>query len=146
MSENLARVFKEMAERIMLPNREIRNVDVDGDGQPDGFQFDIVNPFYTAEPVSVIKTFSLTVDGEHVSLEKISLVLRDQRIKIETAPSIYEIWWRFGETAQIFVEKPGGLESGEHMMELVLGMRTSAGSYGFGDVMLFPAKVIMSTK
>lgn len=137
--------FRLLAERVMLPNREIRNVDVDGDNQPDGYQFDIVNPFYTAEPVSAIKDFTLKIDGKQVALEEISLIVREQRIKMETAPTIHEIWWRFGEVAQIFVKKPGGLKKGPHEVEITLKMRTSAGNYGFGD-MIFPLKVVMNAK
>ena len=129
----------------MLPNRNMKNVDVTGDGKPDGFQFDIVNPFYTAEPVSSVKDLLLKIDGEKVSSEKIGLVVRDQRIRIGTAPTIYGIWWGFGEAIKVFVEKPGGLGKGKHELECTLRMRASAGDYGFGDMEL-PTKVTMEVE
>jgi hypothetical protein len=67
----------------------MKNVDMTGDGKFDGFQFDIVNPFYTAEPVSSVKDLLLKIDGEKVSSEKVGLIVRDQRIRIRDAPTIY---------------------------------------------------------
>jgi len=80
-----------MADRLLLPDRIIRNMDINKDGEIDGFQFDICNPFYTAEPVSSIRSIQLKVDGEKVNTEKMSLIIRNQRIKIEDAPTVYWI-------------------------------------------------------
>jgi len=145
MSESIRARFRNLADKVMLPNRNIKNVDVTGDGKIDGFQFDIVNPFYTAEPVSSVKDLLLKIDGEKANPEEICLVVRDQRIRIRDAPTIYETWWGFGEVIKVFVGKPGGLRKGRHELDCTLYMRTSAGDYGFGDIEL-PKKVTMEVK
>ena len=120
MSESIRARFRNLADKVMLPNRKLKNVDVTGDGKPDGFQFDIVNPFYTAEPVSSVKDLLLKIDGEKVSSERIGLVVRDQRIRVRDAPTIYGIWWGFGEAIKVFVERPGGLGKGKHELDCTL--------------------------
>ena len=142
MSESIRARFKNLADKVMLPNRNIKNVDLTGDGKIDGFQFDIVNPFYTAEPVSSVKDLLLRIDGEEVGSERIGLIVRDQRFRIRDIPTIYETWWGFGEAIQVFVEEPGGLGTGKHELGCTLRMRASAGNYGFGDMEL-PTKVTM---
>lgn len=145
MSESIRARFKNLADKVMLPNRKIENVDLTGDGKIDGFQFDIVNPFYTAEPVSSVKDLLLGIDGEEVSSERIGLIVRDQRFRIRDIPTIYETWWGFGEAIKVFVEEPGGLGTGRHELDCTLRMRASAGNYGFGDMEL-PTKVTMEVK
>ena len=133
------------ADLVMLPNKTLRNVDVDGDGKVDGYQFDIANPFYTGEPVSSVRNLNVSVDGERIGSDKMSFVLRGQRIGIKDVPTLYELLWGFGEVASVYVAKPGGLKKGSHKVECMLILRPSAGDYGFGD-MEFPKKTTMITR
>jgi len=145
LAESAQAAFKRMADRLLLPDRTIRNMDIDKDGEIDGFQFSISNPFYTAEPVSSIRSIQLKVDGKKENTEKMSLVIRNQRIKTEDAPTVYETWWQFGEVSSVLVEKPGGLTPGKHRVEINVQMRTSSGNYGFGEPE-FPTKAIMEVE
>jgi len=145
LAESAQAAFKRMADRLLLPDRIIRNMDVNKDGEIDGFQFNICNPFYTAEPVSSIRSIQLKIDGDEVDTEKTSLIIRNQRIKIKDAPTVYETWWRFGEVSSVLVEKPGGLTLGKHQLEINVRMRTSSGNYGFGEPE-FPTKAIMEVE
>lgn len=131
--------FKKIADLIMLPNKTIRNVDIDNDGKIDGFEFDIREPFYTAQPVSSIESLTVIVDGEKIDPARIYMILRDQIFNIKHARTLHEVWWHFDEIARIYIEKPGGLKKGDHEIECSLVMRPAAGEYGFG-------KPIFSTK
>lgn len=131
------------ANLVMLPNKKLENVDANNDGKIDGFQFDIANPFYTGEPVSSIRNLEITVDSEKIDPEKITLILREQRLELKNVPTLYELLWGFGEVVSVYIEKPGGLKKGSHEVECVLLLRPSAGDYGQGD-MKFPKKTIMT--
>jgi len=145
--EEIARfmdVLKSMAERILLPSSIIRNIDLDlnRNGKVVGFSFEMANPFYTAESIASVKTIHLKVDGDEVPPGRISLLVRDQRIRLEDTKSMHEIWWGFGEVISVFVEKPGGLTKGKHELECTLRMRTTI-AYGFPGGLVFPSKKIM---
>lgn len=144
MAEQFQMILNNLAERVMIPDKTIRNIDTDGDGNVDGFQFDFKNPFYTAQPISAIRDFSLKVDGEKPDPRKVTLNIRGQEILASKAHTVYEIWIGLGEVISVFVEKPGGLKSGEHNMELILHMRTTI-PYGFetDGYVTFPANVTM---
>ena len=132
------KVLKNMAERILLPNNTIKNVDINQDGKIDGYQFDIANPFYTAESIASVNKVMVTVDGAKVDPEKVNLTVRGQRIRIKDASTMHEVWWGFGEVISVFIEKTGGLEKGNHELEATLLMRTTI-SYGFPSGLVFPS-------
>jgi hypothetical protein len=124
--------FKKIADQVMLPNKTIRNVDIDNDGKIDGFEFDIMEPFYTAQPVSSIENLTVTVDGEKIDPARLYMILRDQMFNIKHARTFHELWWHLGEVSRIYIEKPSGLKKGSHEVECSLVMRPAAGEYGFG--------------
>jgi len=130
------------ADLVMIPNKKIRNVDLDKDGKIDGFQFDIANPFYTAEPISSVRSLNVTIDGEKIDSDRMSFVLRDQKIGIKDMLTLYEVPWGFGEVSFVYIEKSGGLKKGSHQVECTLSLRPSAGDYGVGD-MQYPTKTVM---
>jgi len=135
-------VLKSMADRILLPNNALRNMDTNHDGKVNGFQFDIANPFYTAESLASINNITVVVDGEKFTPEKISLNVRGQRVRTEDASTMHEVWWGFGEVISVFVEKAGGLKKGNHEIDVTLLMRTTI-SYGFPGGLVFPSKKTM---
>ncbi|MEM1530741.1 MAG: DUF6379 domain-containing protein, partial [Candidatus Bathyarchaeia archaeon] len=116
------RDVQRVAALLLLPTREIENVDLNGDGQIDGFQFELGNPLYTAQPLSSIKGFSLIVNGERIDPEKITFILRRNRISLKNVSTIPELWWGYGEIIRVFIEKPGGLKSGEYQVKCSLVM------------------------
>lgn len=136
-------VLASMAERILLPNNTLRNIDLDRDGQVDGYSFDIANPFYTAESIASVKTIHLQVDGEEIGTDRIRLLVRDQQIRLEDAKTMHEVWWGFGEVISVFAAKPGGLSQGRHELDCTLRMRTTM-AYGFPGGLVFPSKKTMT--
>lgn len=136
------KVLESMAKRILLPNNIIKNVDINQDGKIDGYQFDIANPFYTAESLASVNEIKATVDGAKIIPEKINLIARGQRIRMKDAATMHEVWWGFGEVISVYIEKTGGLEKGNHELEAILRMRTTI-TYGFPSGLLFPSKKTM---
>jgi len=136
---------KLVADLLMLPNRKIKNVDIDGDGRIDGFQFDLGNPLNTAQPMSAIKDLSLSVDGDKIDPEKISLILRKNRIGLRNVSTIPELWWGYGELISIFVEKAGGLARGKHQFDCSL-IITPAFYTFYPENSIFPTRANMTVE
>jgi len=92
------------------------NIDENGDGLIDGFQFQLRSPFYTANPMSSITIFELSIDGKKIDNEKIVFIIRGMKIPAKYAYTFHEISWAFYELINVFVEKPGGIEEGKHKL------------------------------
>jgi len=136
-------IRRHLLPKVMLPDTSIRNVDIIGDGKVDGFQFKLRNPWYTAQPTSSIVDFVITVDGKKFDPEKITLIIRGQKIPLTKASTMWEISWRFPELIDVFVEKPGGLEIGDHELTCDIAMRETI-DYGYPNSRIsFPVKKIM---
>ncbi len=86
----------------MIPDKIIKNFDVNEDGKIDGYQFNFKNPFYTAEPISAIEDFLISIDGEKVEeIVTRAAVLKRQR-PVHVGFGGIEFWvaeefaWQFG--------------------------------------------------
>jgi len=134
-----------VADLLMLPNKRIENVDVDGDGRIDGFQFDLGNPLNTAQPMSAIKDLSLRVDGEKIDPKKITLILRKNRVSLKNASTIPELWWGYGELISVLVEKADGLMRGKHQVECSLCITPAFYTF-YPENSIFPTKTNMTVK
>ena len=136
-------VLKSMAERILVPETKITNIDYDHDDKIDGYAFQIANPFYTAESIASVNSIELAINGEKTNPKDISLLVRDQRIRLEDAKTMHEVWWGFGGLISVYVQKAGGLKKGAYTVDCNLRMRTTI-SYGFPGGLLFPVKKKMT--
>ena len=116
----------------MIPNRSVKNVDISKNGLMDGFRFEIGNPVYRGVPFSCVEDVKLVVDNEEIPKNKISFLVRGQRINAEDAPTLHEIWWRQGEIISLQAKKDGGLAHGEHEVNIKLVIRY-AQPYGIHD-------------
>ena len=143
--EAFQNLLRGLAERILLPQNEIKNIDINDDQEIDGYTFNMSNPFYTSQPISSVKSLEISLDGEIIEREKLKLIVRDQRISLMDAISMYDVWWKFGEVIQVYVEKKNGLKAGNYMVECVLKMRTTM-AYGFPGDLIFPSKKLMVLK
>ncbi len=124
VNPSLVTMYQKTFERIGFPEDLIHNTDYNKDSRDDGFTFKLRNFYYTAQPVSTLAGFNLRINGEPIPAASVSLIIRGERIRIPDAPTIHEIWWRFGEVVDIYVEKAGGLKPGSHEVELSIRMRT----------------------
>jgi len=134
-----------VADLLMLPDKKIRNVDVNGDGRIDGFQFGLGNPLNTAQPLSAIKGPTISVDGDKIDPEKVTLILRENRVGLKNASTVPELWWGYGELISVFVEKAGGLERGKHQLDCALCVTPAFYTF-YPENSVFPTKASMTVE
>ena len=111
-----------MFERDVIQTRGFRNV---GGPSPSGFQVVIRCPYYRGLWASLIEGADVTVDGEHFEAERVRWTLGGRTY---TSPELAEATaarWPFEEPAILTVERPGGLESGLHDVEVSITWRWS---------------------
>ncbi len=94
------------------------------DGKKIGYQFGIQLDYYRGHWLSVIDEFEVTVDGEQVSEECMTLCLNGKEFALCQLPSCYTEFWRILDVATVKVMKPGGLSEGAHEIALKLIFRS----------------------
>ncbi|MFN2281910.1 MAG: DUF6379 domain-containing protein, partial [Anaerolineales bacterium] len=101
---------------------------VEKDGQVSGYQFGLRIPFFSGVVVSLVGRTELSVDGETVPEEAMSITLRGQTYPKTALVNDPVTRWEFGETGIVTVFKPGGLSKGEHTIdvrqEVLIGWQT----------------------
>ena len=95
------------------------------DGAVTGFRIPIRIPYYRGIVLSLIEDFEVTVDGERYSRDAIRFSVRDKTLTLDEAAWDGTTRWEFGEWAALDVTKRGGLEPGEHDVEIVGQFRIS---------------------
>jgi hypothetical protein len=89
--------------------------------------------------MSAIKDLIIAVNGEQVDSNKISLILRKNKISLKNVTTMTEIWWSYGGLITVFVEKPGGLL--HEKLQFQCSLIITPAFYGF-----YPENTILSTK
>jgi hypothetical protein len=112
-----------MYEKYMICTRDFRNVSLGG--QTTGFQLKIRINYYRGCYLSMIDTVRLVVDGEEFTSEKLTFSLANQTYSFEQLAGVKDVRWFFGDAATVTVQKPGGLRSGLHTVQLGLFIRNS---------------------
>ncbi len=102
-------------------SKELKNVDIDGDGKVDHFCFSVWNQFLHAKhPVGWIRRLTIQIDGKDIAPDRIFFVLRGQWIGIKQMPTITDIWWMLREEAEIHIKQDNGIISGTHNVECTM--------------------------
>lgn len=94
-------------------------------GTDDGFSIEARLPYYRGLGLSMIENVAVSVDGEAVSREDITVTLRGRTWTLDEMESEYGDRWNFGEKAVVGVKRSGGLTPGDHRIELAETMRIS---------------------
>jgi len=122
-----------MYDKYLIVGEEFKNIVEDG--KVTGFQIGERLPYYRGVVLSLVGDTDLSVDGEHYSPDKISVTLGEKTYKLRDLENEADDRWEFGDVGILKVEKPGGLEPGEHgpgPLDLILG----GGEYLVQDVKL----------
>jgi hypothetical protein len=90
-----------------------------------GFSIEARLPYYRGLGLSMIENVAVSVDGEAVPREDITVTLRDRTWTLEQMETEYGDRWNFGEKAVVGVKRSGGLPPGDHHIELAETMRIS---------------------
>jgi hypothetical protein len=91
----------------------------------DGFSIEARLPYYRGLGLSMIEDVGVSVDGEVVPREAVTLSLRGRTWTLDEMETEYGDRWNFGEKAVVGVKIAGGLAPGEHRIGLSERMRVS---------------------
>ena len=126
-----------MYDRYMIVGEEFRNVIENG--EVTGFQIGARMPYFASVYLSLVGETVLTVDGEQYPPEQMKVTVGGKTYpytKLEDYPNDK---WEFGEVGIIMVLKPGGLQPGEHTVDLRQHLKISyipGGLHGHDTKML----------
>lgn len=108
-------------DKIIVPG-SLEKADVDG---KEGFALRARLPYYRGLGLSMVEDIAVTVDGEAIPRANIRFSVRERTWSLDQMETEYGDRWNFGEQARLLVQKPGGLATGEHTIEVGVRMRIS---------------------
>ena len=100
-------------------------------GKVTGFQFGLRLPYYRGVVLSLVGNTELKVDGELYPPEQMSVTVGGKSFKYADLENDPNHRWEFGDIGIVTVAKPGGLEPGEHKVEVSQHMKISYVPGGF---------------
>lgn len=89
-------------------------------GKKVGYQFDIRLSYYRGHFLSVIDSFSIKLDGKEADQETIKFCLHGKEFGVSQLHDLVSEFWPIIEPATIKVFVDGGIESGEHDIDVNL--------------------------
>lgn len=92
-------------------------------GQKNGFEFDVQLAYYRGHYLSDIDLLEVYVDGEKIPQEAVTFELNGKEMPVYKLTWAVTEFWSQVTPARIHVIKKGGLETGEHQIELKLMLR-----------------------
>ena len=108
-----------------MAGRQIYNPDgfknVEKDGSVCGFAFQFKLQYYRGITLSIIRDIKVTIDGEEMPRESVSLTVNGETFTLEGCRTVVSplYRWEFGEYAEVTVAKEGGLSKGPHHISVL---------------------------
>jgi len=99
----------------------LRNVDLNEDGQVDGFTFRMKNPIYSG----YYKVFELEVDRERVAASDIEISSGNKTLRASHLSFQAPLCLLPGQPCKITVYRSGGLNAGKHRIRLIMQLRNA---------------------
>ena len=118
-----------MYDNFMIVAEEFKNTIQDG--QVTGFQIGMRLPYYRGIVLSLIGHTDLIVDGEAMPREMMRVMVNGRSFSLSALANESEEKWEFGDVGILTVHKPGGLQPGEHTVELRQHLKISYVPVGF---------------
>jgi hypothetical protein len=118
-----------MYDNYMIVGEEFKNVIQDG--EVIGFQLGMRLPYYRGIVLSLVGDTGLTVDGEVISPELISVTVGGKTFPLTGLKNEPVAKWEFGEVGILTVSKKGGLQPGQHTIDLRQHLKISYVPIGF---------------
>ena len=118
-----------MFDKYMIVEKDFKNVEESG--KVTGFQLGVRLPYYRGVVLSLVGEMQITVDGENVPTEKMTLTMNGKKFPLGSLEDEPVEKWEFGDIGIVTVAKPGGLTPGEHKVELRQHMKISYVPGGF---------------
>lgn len=93
-------------------------------GKKMGYQFQIRLNYYRGHFLSVIDEFAVRLDGQAVPEEHIRFCIHGKEFSPVEFDKCYTEFWQITEPAAIRVYAPGGIDEGEHNVDVTLIFRS----------------------
>jgi hypothetical protein len=111
-----------MYDKYVIVAEEFKNVF--RDGKIVGFQVGERIPYYRGVVLSLLGETRLTVDGELIPRDKITLTVSGKTLPLSNAENEPVVKWEFGDVGILTVDQPGGLKPGPHKLVLYQHVKT----------------------
>ena len=118
-----------MYDNFMIVGEEFKNNRQDG--QVTGFQIGMRLPYYRGIVLSLVGKTDLIVDGEAMPQELMTVTVSGKTFPLAELENEPVVKWEFGDVGILTVNKPGGLQPGEHTVELRQHLKISYVPVGF---------------
>ena len=92
-------------------------------GRKNGFEFDVQLAYYRGHYLSDIDLLEVYLDGEKMPQEAVTFEIKGKELPVYKLTHAVTEFWSQVEQAKIRVIKKGGVEAGEHEVELKLMLR-----------------------
>lgn len=93
--------------------KEIRNID-------QYVTFEIKNHFlHAVHPLGWISRFSVEINGKEVDRKQMFFVLRGQWFYVPAMHTITEVFWRLGESADIYIQCEDQMPTGKYQVSCI---------------------------
>ncbi len=112
-----------MFEKYMIVPEKAKNVEKDG--KIIGYQFGARIPYYRGLGVSMVQGVGVSIDEQEISPEAILFTVGDGTFTLKEMEDQEEARWEMGEVALITVLQDGGLNKGDHLVDLLINLRIS---------------------
>jgi hypothetical protein len=118
-----------MYDSYMIVGEEFKNVKQGA--QVTGFQLGMRLPYYRGIVLSLIGKTDLTVDGEAVPTDQMTVTISGKTLPLSELENEPVVKWEFGDVGILTVNKPGGLRPGDHTVQLNQHLKISYVPVGF---------------
>ena len=113
-----------MFDNYVFTEGSLKNVEKDG--EIIGFELQSQITYYRGIPLSMVHDVKVAVDGMNVDRERIHFSPNGEDwFTLKEMETVTTYKWEYGQKATIFIEKEGGLSSGEHEVTLTTAVRVS---------------------
>lgn len=92
-------------------------------GRKNGFEFDVQLAYYRGHYLSDIDLLEVYLNGEKMPQEAVTFEIKGKELPVYKLTHAVTEFWSQVEPAKIRVIKKGGVEAGEHEVELKLMLR-----------------------
>ena len=111
-----------MYDKAIIVGEEFRNVN--DAGTIRGFQVGMRIPYYRGVVLSLLDNTRLTIDGELIPHDQISLTISGKTLPLTELENDPVTKWEFGDVGILTVSRPGGLPVGMHTVQIYQHVRT----------------------
>ena len=124
--------------KILICKDKIKNVKVEG--VTIGYEFKIKYPSYRGAFLSCVEDLKFKLDGEDIPASQVSFRLNGKDFLLSELAECFKEYWFVRDPATIFVRQDGGINPGEHKLNVYMKHRVPYTGY-FGQYLTLDSDV-----